>query len=392
MKRRLWMSVAAAGVLLAGAACSGNGKDIEPPGADKSLKPPIRFDTSAAVALPPEATDTNTALHQANAFINTPIGVIVFDTATAKTLGVVSTKHPTEATPDAGKLYRPISGTVGGKAVMLVVIPVTVADQATPADSQLIDVLLIDATSGTLIRTVTTQVKRPKPDGRAARAVAIVDGELILNNIGTTSRISLADGTVRWTSSSFETKLVAGDNGSRLIGATAINSEAHLRAIDSATGQTVWTDPDGAGLSIGINPGGPRYIVASSQNFTKVIEVDSGTTTATGDAALGKELRCFYDQQTTTVCSVPGKWTSALDATSGQWIWQLPDTTSRTTITVTAAFHGHAYGTSANGAVVLDARTGHDLEPNAGAAPILVNEYSSVGKANGGLTAYPTRP
>lgn len=68
-----------------------------------------------------------------------------------------------------------------------------------------------------------------------------------------------------------------------------------------------------------------------------------------------------------TVCSTPGQdstaTATALDSTTGRLLWQLPDKASgRIAPSVTAIWHGAVYGSTENGAVVLDARTGADRD------------------------------
>ncbi|WP_405959352.1 helix-turn-helix domain containing protein [Streptomyces sp. NBC_00868] len=50
---------------------------------------------------------------------------------------------------------------------------------------------------------------------------------------------------------------------------------------------------------------------------------------------------------------------------------------------------GRIYGTTANGAVTLDARTGKDMPTRPEAAPILVNEFGGLVLREGDLLRYP---
>ncbi|MGW7361563.1 hypothetical protein ACWGI0_34355 [Streptomyces sp. NPDC054802] len=50
---------------------------------------------------------------------------------------------------------------------------------------------------------------------------------------------------------------------------------------------------------------------------------------------------------------------------------------------VTAAWHGRVYGRTEAGPVVLDARTGEDVEVDPGVAPVAVNEYGAVAMKEG---------
>lgn len=386
MNARTRIGLVTASALLGASACSALTTPQSGPSAASADVAPVQFDTSAAVALPAPATKFNTALYQKTAYIHTPEGVIAFDTVTAKTLSPITAPHIADPV-DADKTSKPISGTIDGTDVMLVVVPVTLPDQTAPAAMQTVDVLLIDAAHSTLIRAVTTQVPRPAANRPPPRAVAIVSGDLILNNSGSTYRISLTDGTVRWTASNFETVII-GDNGSWLIGATSRNQQAYARGVNAENGETVWTDSAAAGTRIGFNPAGPRFLVVTSENFTKVVNSATGATAATGQFPLGNDFRCFYDQQATAICSAPGTWSAALDTATGQWLWQ-HTADSGALAKLTTAWHGLAYGSTVSGPVILDARTGTQRLPAAAIAPLLVNGYVGIAEASPGLRAYP---
>jgi hypothetical protein len=126
-------------------------------------------------------------------------------------------------------------------------------------------------------------------------------------------------------------------------------------------------------------PAGPgRAVIAPTegdQGTTILIEIATGRRVA----AVPRILDCRYDDKATIVCSASATFTDdpelmGIDAGSGQKLWSLPDKASgRVAIDVTAAFHGAVYGTvSKHVAVVLDARTGTDLVPDATVAPTQV--------------------
>ncbi|MGC0314808.1 hypothetical protein [Kitasatospora acidiphila] len=118
---------------------------------------------------------------------------------------------------------------------------------------------------------------------------------------------------------------------------------------------------------------------------------------ATGHSALdlGGGLagsRCWYDDRSVIVCATDSA-TVAVNATDGHPLWSLPDDTHhRVAPKVSAAWHGQVYGTTENGPVILDARTGADRPGSPTIAPLLVDGY--VGLALGDkqfeLLAYPT--
>lgn len=91
--------------------------------------------------------------------------------------------------------------------------------------------------------------------------------------------------------------------------------------------------------------------------------------------------RCVWDEATVTVCSGPNR-TFALDAVTARPLWSLP-TAGRVPPRVSTAWHGAVYGTTVNGPVVVDGRTGQDRDPAPGAAPVVVNRYLGVGPGGG---------
>ena len=89
--------------------------------------------------------------------------------------------------------------------------------------------------------------------------------------------------------------------------------------------------------------------------------------------------RCVWDEAATTVCGGDTR-VFAVDATTAAPLWELPDPgANRVAPRLTTAWHGAVYGTTVNGPVVLDARTGADRDTRPGAAPVLVNAYLGLG-------------
>jgi hypothetical protein len=82
-----------------------------------------------------------------------------------------------------------------------------------------------------------------------------------------------------------------------------------------------------------------------------------------------------------TVCSGPNH-TFALTADSAAPLWSLP-AAGRVPPQVSTAWHGAVYGTTVNGPVVVDARTGRDRNPAPGATPAVVDAYLGVGAGSG---------
>lgn len=95
--------------------------------------------------------------------------------------------------------------------------------------------------------------------------------------------------------------------------------------------------------------------------------------------------RCVWDEAAVTVCDTGGRLV-AVDATTAAPLWSLPDpAANRVAPALGTAWHGAVYGTTVNGPVVLDARTGADRDTAPGAAPVLVNAYLGVASEASGV-------
>jgi outer membrane protein assembly factor BamB len=80
----------------------------------------------------------------------------------------------------------------------------------------------------------------------------------------------------------------------------------------------------------------------------------------------------------------------AVDGTTGKVLWQLPDKkANRTAPNITGTYDGMVYGTTANGPVVLNARTGKDVNDSPGTAPIVTDPDVGIGDSeHDGLESY----
>lgn len=80
----------------------------------------------------------------------------------------------------------------------------------------------------------------------------------------------------------------------------------------------------------------------------------------------------------------------AFDAAGGELLWKLPNRTAyRIAPRVTAVWHGRIYGSTENGPVALDARTGEGLPTSPGIAPYAVNEYVGLALKGTEAVAFP---
>ncbi|MFJ6612286.1 hypothetical protein ACIQPT_18650 [Streptomyces sp. NPDC091289] len=300
----------------------------------------------------------------------------------------------------------------------LVLVPYHVAKEGrgTTASQQLIELLVVDSGTGELRSRLETPLVADAYRGRstAVRVVGAQDGTVAVslrvhdrrssspNAVRETFGVDLSDPDrprTTWKKAGFEAYTVAGGNA---VGAEADTGLQYkvLTAVSMKDGETVWQDRTyerSAGMNPELQaqwttPAGPDRIIT-----TKVTH--SGLVTSTAqlllvDAATGKQrplsgkkrpVHCRYDGTSVVVCGPhPGasrapKEVFALDAPSGRILWELPDSAAgRIAPDVTAVRHGRVYAETSSGPVVLDARSGEDIELDPGIAPVVVNEYAGL--------------
>ena len=195
--------------------------------------------------------------------------------------------------------------------------------------------------------------------------------------------------------------------GHRARGGDRAGREPRLRrlavvALDAVTGLR---RPDVAGGLGGevlrapeITPAGPGLAVVSGRTAATTLAAPSASLRFVD--ARGAEVRtvdvgssytpprCVWDEAATTVCGGDTR-VFAVDATTAAPLWELPDAgANRVAPRLTTAWHGAVYGTTVNGPVVLDARTGADRDTRPGAAPVLVNAYLGLGAEASGVAGF----
>ncbi|WP_426500415.1 PQQ-binding-like beta-propeller repeat protein [Streptomyces sp. D54] len=307
-----------------------------------------------------------------------------------------------------------------GPPLVLVAYHVSKEGRGTTASQELIELLVLDSGTGKLSSRLeiplVADAYRDTPRGRstAVRVVGAQDGTVAVS-LRVHERRSASSGSARetigidlsdpdrprtlWKKAGFEAYTVAGGNA---VGAESDAGGQYkvLTAVGMRDGETKWQDRTHertAHMNPELQaqwttPAGPDRIIV-----TKVTR--SGFFGSAGqlllvDAATGKQrplsdkkrpVHCRYDGRAVVVCGPhPGvsgapKEVFALDAQSGDILWELPDSAAgRIAPQVTAVRHGRVYAESPSGPVVLDARSGEDIELDPGIAPVLVNEYAGV--------------
>jgi hypothetical protein len=184
----------------------------------------------------------------------------------------------------------------------------------------------------------------------------------------------------------------AGSAGATVVGAAVPAGGGSGYSPSSVVGLDVLTGArrfvaDAGDTALTVTRAGPSSAAVGGRRsgnakaFLSVIGADGTVRPEVDLGTAGSAPRCVWDEASTTVCSGPNR-TFALDALSAGLLWSLP-AAGRVPPQVSTAWHGAVYGTTVNGPVVVDARTGRDRNPAPGAAPVIVDAYLGVGTGSG---------
>ncbi|MFC1419829.1 hypothetical protein [Streptacidiphilus cavernicola] len=379
--------------------------------------------TSTAVGT--AASPLPIALHGADAYIAGTASLEVVDTGTGKTLDTIrpqgrplaDANSATGATA-AGPVSAPLVAVIGDSTLSLALVPflVTAAAQgSTPAGTG----VELDAVDTSTRQTVWTATVGGLPawasDGTTADLGATVVG--VTGNvavvrvsgtgvIGTTLGIDLMKHQILWHQDGFAAEAVTGGMAVGRIAAHTgdpIGKESAVAALDATDGTRVWKELDAD--TVGIGPAAPGKVVVTGTDygdgsaFAYLVDTADGKKAALPRAGTDPSA-CTYDGASMLLCTGhdstglggSGDRLFGLDAASGKLVWQLPTAPGRAVPTVTAAWHGAVYGSTAAGPVVLNARTGADRGSTPGIAPSLLDgDVGLTAPTTSGapVTAYP---
>ncbi|MFG2496487.1 PQQ-binding-like beta-propeller repeat protein [Streptomyces caniferus] len=359
----------------------------------KSYDPPQKFAAQGA-ALPAAAghgsvTAVGTVarplplvLHKTNAYIAAADRLQVVDTGTGKTTATVRPRHKPVEQPDA-EVDAPVPTQDG--QLMLVPFLVEFGGKGTTPSRVGIE---LDAVSTSTNKTVWTVDLDDLPGGGGeqdaqASVVAATKNTAVVSTYGgnaVTYGVDLESRKATWHKDHVGTAAVIGDTAVSITSKDSVRQQVIGLDINH-DGKQIWSKLDGYELTA--HPAGPGLIAITGKDY------DSGDSLATvlkpnGSKAADlsgdqSELTCRYDDASVTVCQTEEPRTLALDIRTGKELWSLPEKGgTRVAPTVTAAWHGMVYGTTSNGTVVLDAKTGADRSTSPGAAPVAVNEYTGL--------------
>ncbi|WP_018588986.1 hypothetical protein [Salinispora arenicola] len=366
------------------------------PPALPSYDPPTRFEPTAPVSLPAELTSdvaAHTVLHDTTLFAATAAGLLVVDALT----GAVEATIPPEHEAINGVAHRdpdgpPVLADVADQLAVLTAFPVSIPGQGTTPARTAIELMAVRAADARRLPAIVVDVPA---DATGPTVVVGTAGPVVVLRSGTTTYgINLTSKTLTWQKANFTATTVAGDVAVGALAVSAASAKQHSAAVDAIDGTPRWTDPQESSHVL-VQSAGPKYVMVTGHDYGNGRGYYRLVAAATGKAiesdqssgSLPYRIACRYDQTSTTICATD-TWTGGYDAETGKLLWDLPDdAANRTAVKVTTAWHGAVYGTTDNGPLVLDARTGADRQPTPGAAPYLVSGYVGVASNPNGLGA-----
>lgn len=393
------------GTMLVVAGCSGPGgrpdggaptasvaASVSTAPAPAAFDPPRTFDIGAGLRLPENTwrrtTDRVPALLSGTrAYLAAVDRMEIVDLTTGEVTHYVTPRHKAALARDTMEVagsptvaVPPVRTEIGGRARIVTAFAATVEGEGTTAPRPVIEVVSVDADSG-------EEIDRLELDGPPAEASSLpahpavvgARGSVIVLRIGEeTTALDLATGKVAWKRAGFTARGVAGQ---MVVGEEKGRTVA--RGLDVTTGAQRWQSKPY--MQVKVTSVSPRIFVAvgtttESKDFFQLGATTTGKVVENTFADGWHSFKgdCVFDEVSVTVCRTdsPDRWVGAVDET-GKWIWELP-AAGRLAPTVTTAWHGAVYGSTDNGPVVLDAKTGKDRETRPGAAPVLVNEHFGV--------------
>ncbi|MFG2405367.1 PQQ-binding-like beta-propeller repeat protein [Streptomyces brevispora] len=384
-----------------------------------SYDPPHAFSRTDAVTLPKEAKaaasslsgggTSTVALHKTLAYVAGPVSLTAIDASTGETLRTARPGHPVLGADSEFQFENdvpahPVISSGNTPLVAQAFLTEVPASGTTPA-RRLAEVVTMKADTGTPSDVIQIELPKWAQEKILEPEAAVVgsEGALAVVTVRTAKyedhavsyAIDLTHGTILWKKEVLATSL----SGGSVVAIDRPGSSERQRALalNLTDGTTRWT----AGLDgyqTRATAVGPRLIYVAGRDyedgsrFAHLLDSRTGTTrTVFKDGYAGAD--CAYDAKSVVVCSgtLSEESASGFDATTGKLLWQLPDEdANRVAPEVTAVWHDLLYGTTDAGPVLLDARTGKDVEGSPAIAPLVVNGYTGIAEDHdrGGLVAY----
>lgn len=377
-----------------------------------------------------EAGPAPVALSGSTAFITTGTAVQVVNTATGKVLGSVAPEgqvpNPVGQSPYAGSAPAPpLVAEVGGEQVALAGYVVQSSGHGTTPSS-----LAVELDAVTARARLAWHILEPLPGQPAQNPMLVgspdVDlvgqtGSTVVAAVGdrddgfTTIAFNVASRRPLWQDQAFLASAVVGETVIGTADPTApsetlgshgdADQSLNLAGLDFQ-GKTKW-QLSAAITAANVQEAGPGVFMVeevsadSGNDDISVLHAATGqgkTIANQADSSGSLPWVCMYAGQSIVVCDdgldVKATETFAVDGTTGDVLWQLPDAkANRTALTVTGVYDGRVYGYAAteSNPVVLNGRTGVDVNDSPGVAPVVVDSDTGIALSplSGELMAYP---
>ncbi|CAM5258756.1 hypothetical protein SXANM310S_02561 [Streptomyces xanthochromogenes] len=375
--------------------------------------PPAAFATGHPVSLPEQAiagrltvggtlnAPLPIALYKATAFVATATQRQAIDTRTGRTTATVAPDRTPVETGDAwndtNHATAPLLVDAHGAATVIAAFVVKQTGTGTQAAHTAVEVTGTSAETGKAIWHLTLGLPEWATDTTpevsaigADSGIAVISASASQSGHAVAFGIDLNGPRQVWSVDRFQASAVTDRTVAGALLEDTMGIDRRPAGFDIATGKQLWKGP--LGDSASADPAGPQRLRVHGKDY------DNGPYERLTDPRTGRTLQdlpsdlagstCTYDYQSMLICygmnAVYG-----VDPSTGKVAWQLPDAQAdRIAPKITTAWHGRVYGTTSNGAIALDARTGKDV-PSPHVAPLLVNESTGI-VLNDGLVAYPT--
>ncbi|MEV0897618.1 PQQ-binding-like beta-propeller repeat protein [Actinoplanes sp. NPDC049802] len=353
-----------------------------------SFDPPTRFDSASAVILP-EGVASGTfnlaggmvgqfpaVLYGRLLYVGNLKEMTVIDVRTGRTEAAIGGDN-TSVGSARRAAERPVLADVGGTPTVLTALYTAVKGSGTTAARNLIELVGVDAATAERLWSIPIPSDDASPEDPVA--VAGVSGGTAVLRAGTmTYGVDLLQRKVAWQNPNFVVGAVADGTAVGVLHDDPVRGR--LSGFSAADGKLAWRDRADV-YAASVRPVSPTLVAFHGNAYGSGAPDDRLLAAATGKTVTREFITdtCAYDGVGIAVCSGANE-TVSVDAATGKRLWAItPDGSGRTAVRVTAARKGLLYGSTENGPVVVDARTGEDREVDPGAAPYLVN--GSVGIA-----------
>ncbi len=395
--------VAVLALLLSGCGAGG-------PGDDEEAAPPPAFDPPRGFAAPTGqlfgGPGSRVFGRDPDALPATLVGTSIWVTDGGRALRVDSTGAETPVALPPGRYAAGRPGLTPDGATVLLAAASVVPGSGTTPPGLAVDLLGADAGSGA--PTLAVSATLPWSDRPAAvtlRVVGVVADVAVVtvstDAHRTTLAVDLAARRVLWAADGTRADAVLSDGPAAGVavgvavppGQSPSYVDAPVVGLDVVSGVRRFAGEPLRAPEI--TRAGPGLVVVSGRGSATALSAPAaslrfldarGTTVRTVDAGRSYAApRCVWDEAAVTVCGAEARL-FAVDATTAAPLWSLPDpAANRVAPALGTAWHGAVYGTTVNGPVVLDARTGADRDTAPGAAPVLVNAYLGVAPEASGV-------